>query len=258
MDYPLKGALFIATNSTTIGSLTTGLTIVDLVAKAESPLKFSEIQEATGITKSNLYKYLNTLLQADMLYRDPRQGDYSLGYKLVEYGSKLMQHDDVLQRMSYHLKEISTRTNMTTLLGSWVNDRPIITQIVNTNFGLNIGANIGTELPPLSSVGKMFAAFLPEEQAENWIHATLNEEQQEQLTSELPAIRQQQFGYSKEPLVRHVSSFSFPILNFRGQLVAAIAIVGFTEDIPSTKDAKIVQDILPIIAEMSAVFGYKP
>lgn len=220
-------------------------------------MKFSEIQDATGITKSNLYKYLNTLIQADMLYRNPKQGDYSLGYKLLEYGSKLLQHDEILQRMSYHLKEISTRSNMTTLLGSWVNDRPVITQIVNTNFGLNIGAHIGTILPLLSSVGKVFAAFSPEDVIQEWKQASIPENHIASLEEELVKIRAQMFAYSKEPLVRHVSSISFPVLNYQNQIIAAIAIVGFTEDIPATKETDLIQNIMPIIVEMSAVFGYK-
>ncbi len=56
---------------TTIQSLQIGLGILDLVAKQEKPLKFTDIQELTQITKSNLYKYLNTLTQLGLLYRDP-------------------------------------------------------------------------------------------------------------------------------------------------------------------------------------------
>ncbi|MGX9135458.1 IclR family transcriptional regulator [Rummeliibacillus sp. JY-2-4R] len=240
-----------------MASLATGLSIIELVANSESPMKFTEIQDATGITKSNLYKYLNTLIQANMLYRDPKLGDYSLGYALLEYGSKLMHHDEVLQRMSYHLKEISTESNMTTLLASWVNDRPIITQIVNTNFGLNIGAHIGTVLPLLSSVGKVFAAFSADDIVQEWKQESIAKSQIATFENELVKIRNQKFAYSKEPLVRHVSSISFPILNYQNQIIAAIAIVGFTEDIPSSKEADLIQNIMPIILEMSAVFGYK-
>ena len=43
-----------------IGSLQVGMGVLDIIASQTHPLKFTEIQELTQITKSNLYKYLNT------------------------------------------------------------------------------------------------------------------------------------------------------------------------------------------------------
>ena len=146
-------------NKTTIGSLAIGIQIIDVVAQSETALKFSDIQEQTDITKSNLYKYLNTLTQLDLLYRDGRQGTYSLGYKCIEYGNAALYNSDFIERLTPYFKEVSTLTNMTTLLVTWVNDSPVITNIWNTNYGLNIGAQIGTKLPLLSAAGKIFAAY---------------------------------------------------------------------------------------------------
>lgn len=244
------------TNNSTIGSLTTGLNIIELISNADSPMKFTEIQEETNITKSNLYKYLNTLTQAGVVYRDPRQGDYALGYKLLKYSSKLIDQDEILQRLTYYLKEMSKETNMTTLIASWVNDRPIITQLANSNFGINIGATISTELPPLSSIGKVFAAYKDDESTELWKTSNLTADQLAILNEELPTIKQQKFAYSKEPLVRHVSSISFPILNYQNEIIAAVGIVGFTDDLSPNVDNVFLQKITPIVREMSSVFGY--
>jgi predicted Zn-ribbon and HTH transcriptional regulator len=51
-------------NPQMIHSLQTGIQIIELIAKQEHPLKFTEIQELSGLTKSNLYKCLNTLPMA--------------------------------------------------------------------------------------------------------------------------------------------------------------------------------------------------
>lgn len=198
---------------------------------------------------------MNTLTQAGVVYRDPRQGDYMLGYKLLQYGSKLTYSEILKERLSHYLNEISGQTNMTALLATWVNDRPIITQIANTNFGLNIGATVSTELPPLSAVGKVFAAFKDDEATELWKKNNLDEARLNELNIEIEKIKLQKFAYSKEPLIRHVSSISFPLLNYKNDIVAAVGIVGFTEDLPSTFDEPFIQKIAPIIDEMSEVFG---
>lgn len=248
------------TNNSTIGSLAIGINIIDVVAASDSPLKFSEIQEQTKITKSNLYKYLNTLTQLDMLYKDPKQGNYSLGYKLLKYGSLAMDHAELIIRMTPYFKEISKLTNMTTLIASWINNRPVITNIWNTNFGLNIGANIGTRLPLLSAAGKIFAAFPSSDDIHEWIQSEFEGKPSEfidRFQEELSIIRKDNFAFSHEPLVRHVSSFSLPILDYKNNIIAAVAVVGFTEDIPKTSSNEMIQQVAKIVHTISQTFGYK-
>ena len=246
--------------STTIGSLAQGFNIIDVVAQSDSPLKFTEIQESTGISKSNLYKYLNTLTQLDLLYRDQKQGYYSLGYKFLEYGSAAMKNNDLIGRLTPYFKEISHLTNMSTSLSVWLNDKPVITNIWNTNYGLNIGAQIGTTLPLLSAAGKIFAAYANSDEVSNWV----KEEQTkhayfpvESFEEELAQIRKCHVAFAKEPLVNHVSSWSLPILNYKNELLAAVAIIGFTEDVPKDDFTEEVQQVIEMVKEMSRAYGYK-
>ena len=61
-------------NPTMIGSLQVGFGIIDIIASQSQPLKFTEIQELSQITKSNLYKYLNTFTYLELLYKDKQTG----------------------------------------------------------------------------------------------------------------------------------------------------------------------------------------
>lgn len=245
--------------STTIGSLAQGIDIIDVVAKSDEPLKFTDIQEATGISKSNLYKYLNTLTQLGLLYRDQKRGYFSLGYKFLEYGTVAMQNTDFIGRLTPYFKEISKMTNMSTLLATWVNDTPVITNIWNTNYGLNIGAQVGTKLPLNSATGKMFAAYANSFEVLNWI-----EREQQTIVGfdvaafqkELKQIRAQQVVLAYEPLVKHVSSVSFPVFNFQKELVCVFAVVGFSEDVPDDVQDERIQRLCAMSREMSAIFGY--
>ena len=79
-----------------IQSLQVGMSIVDLISSKEQPLKFTEIQELTQITKSNLYKYLNTLTHLQLLHRDKKSGAYMLGSKIIEYGRSAIGHQDII------------------------------------------------------------------------------------------------------------------------------------------------------------------
>lgn len=246
--------------ASTIGSLAHGINIIDVVAKSDTPLKFTEIQEYTGISKSNLYKYLNTLTQMDLLYRDIKQGHYSLGYKFLEYGNAALKNNDLTSKLSPYFKEISNLTNMTTSLSVWLNDTPVISNIWNTNYGLNIGAQIGTKLPLLSAAGKVHAAFANKDEVFNWIEAEKNADPSfptDSFQQELMDIRNNHVAFSKEPLTRHVSSWSLPILDYKKELLATITIIGFTEDVPKDISSEVVQQVIKLKDEMSAAFGYK-
>ena len=247
-------------SNTTIGSLALGIQIIDSVAQSDTPLKFSDIQELTGISKSNLYKYLNTLTQLDLLYRDQKRGYFSLGYKFLQYGSVAMQNTDFIGRLTPYFKEISSISSMTAILTVWINEAPVITNIWNTNYGLNIGAQVGTKLPLTSSGGKIFAAYANSLEITNWIESEQQDIESFDMASfqrELKQIREKKFAYSYEPLTKHVSSIGFPILDFNGEIVASFSVVGFSEDVPQTGESDIVQQILAISKEMSAIYGYK-
>ncbi len=246
--------------ASTIGSLVHGVNIVDVVAQSDSPLKFTEIQELTGISKSNLYKYLNTLTHLDLLYRDPKQGHYSLGYKFLEYGNAAMKNNDITSKLSSYFKEISNLTNMTSSLSVWLNDTPVITSIWNTNYGLNIGAQIGTKLPLLSAAGKVHAAYANREEVYSWIEqeqAKNPEFPVDEFQNELLEIRKSHIAFAKEPLTKHVSSLSLPILDYKNELVAACTIIGFSEQVPKDTSSEIVEQLIDINKEMSRAFGYK-
>lgn len=246
--------------ASTIGSLVHGVKIIDVIAKSDNSLKFTEIQELTGISKSNLYKYLNTLTQLDLLFRDAKQGHYSLGYKFLEYGNSAMKNNDITSKLSSYFKEISNLTNMTSSLSVWLNDTPVITSIWNTNYGLNIGAQIGTKLPLLSAAGKVHAAYANREEVFNWIEeeqAKISSIPLEEFQNELQEIRESHIAFAKEPLTKHVSSLSLPILDYKHELVAACTIIGFSEQVPKDKSSEIVQQIIEINKEMSLAFGYK-
>ena len=93
-----------------------------------------------------------------------------------------------------------------------------------------------------------------------WVEQELQKEvdfSQTDFQQELDVIKNQRVAFAHEPLVNHVSSWSLPILNYKNELVAAIAIVGFTDQTPKNNDSAIVQQVHTITNEMSKTYGYK-
>ncbi|WP_227937421.1 IclR family transcriptional regulator [Alkalihalobacillus deserti] len=252
METPKKG--------TTIQSLQIGIGIIDIIAKEGRPLKFSDICELTKITKSNLYKYLNTLTQSGILYRDKESSTYILGSKLIEYGMAATAEENVIDRITPFMQEMNAESLSTVLYSIWTTNGPMIVKEVNTKQGYNIGAQVGTFLPVLSANGKVFATFLEDQVIEEWIQkelSDLSEEKMLRFKEECEIIKEREISFAREPLVSNVSSVAFPVFNYKKKLLGAITVVGFSELIPTHEEEELSKYLIRKSIEISGTFGYK-
>lgn len=248
------------TNHKGIQSLQLGISILDLFLEEGRPLKFTEIQSMTGMTKSNLYKYLYTLTQTGILYRDTTENTYMLGNRLIEYGNAALNDFDIVGRVNPFLKEISDHTSLTSLLAVWSHTGPVIASIRNADYGINIGAQMGATLPLLSSSGKIFSTFKNSSDQRKWLEnelKPLSEKERNQFLAEKKKIQKEKFTHSTEPLIKHISSFSVPLFDFNSDLIGALTVVGFTPLIPRNATDEISEYVKKTAFIISKSFGYK-
>jgi DNA-binding IclR family transcriptional regulator len=237
-----------------IQSLQIGIGILEVMAEQNRPLKFNEIQELTNISKSNLYKYIHTFVQAQMLYRDSESGSYALGSKLIKLGMTAADQENILGRITPYLEMLSKKSACSVTYSIWTENGPMVIKLLNNNQGFNIGVQVGTILPPASSAGKIFLAFKEPYFIEEWKEkelSMLQPEEWDSLEIELKMIRQKEIVFTNEPILPSVSSVSFPVWNYQKQLVGAVAVVGFNEQLPKTDDEELSKYILEISKQIS-------
>ena len=243
-----------------IQSLQVGMSIVDIISSHEQPLKFSEIQELTQITKSNLYKYLNTLTHLQLLHRDKKSGTYMLGSKIIEYGRSAIGHQDIISTSTPYLQELSQQTSLTTLLAVGTPNGPVVANIWNSNHLFNIGAQIGTQLPILSATGKVFSTFHSSNITKDWKERELHkltEKEREQLEKAEQAVLEYGISFSMEALVQNVTSAAVPLFNYNKDLLGTITLIGFLQFFPQDVNHEASQQLLAAAEEVSSIFGYK-
>lgn len=241
-------------DNSTIQSLKIGIDIIEIVVNSKMPMKFADIKEKTQMTKSNLYKYMNTLTQLDILVRDPYSGLYYLGPKLIHYGAKALDNQDVLTMISPHMQEIVEHSGCTVILSIPTYNGPIIAKICRPQQTLNIGANIGTLLPANSSSGKIFNVFYKNQISDS---EGKNENSLQLYTEgEINQIAAEKVAFSKEPLIESISSMSFPIFSHSNELIGIITVVGFLSEIPTSSNNDLSQYCLGKQREISRIFGH--
>lgn len=246
-------------NTKTIRSLETGLKIVDLIAFQGKPLKFNEIHQLTGITKSNLYKYLNTLTALALLSKDENHGYYSLGSKLIEYGLSAIGNEDIVSKIRPFMEKINDELDETVLFVVFTDKGPMVVNLIKSSRIINIGAEIGTALPIFTASGKIFAAFLSHAKAEKWKKNELEklEEEYKKIKEDIHEVQINGIAYASEPLAPSVSSISIPIFNFARQLLGAITVVGFFDQEQIHNRNYLRTYLLSQSEEISRHFGYR-
>ncbi|WP_256238637.1 helix-turn-helix domain-containing protein [Bacillus sp. EB600] len=138
--------------------------VLDFIAHQAKPCKFTEIEEQTQITKSNLYKYLHTFTQLGILYRDRESGAYVLGSRLIEYGMAALDQENVLDRISPYLELLNIRTLNTVLFSIWTQNGPMVIKMFNITQGSSsmnaiktfpVAENGGSKVPIWASIFSM-------------------------------------------------------------------------------------------------------
>lgn len=242
-----------------IQSLQVGCDLLELIASNGKPLKYNEIYQLSQMTKSNLHKYLHTLTLVGLLYRDKGSGMYTLGSKLIEYGLKAVNQENVVERVMPFLQEINQVCKNTVLLTSWSQNGPMVVRLINAQDGLNIGAQLGTVLPSMSAAGKIFSAFQEENVLAEWKAEELrrmDEDQQALYEHEIQTVRTHGLALASEPLVPSISSIAFPIFNFDARLLGVVVVVGFSNTIANKLDDMMSQYLIKMRNEVCEAFGY--
>ena len=182
-------------------------------------------------------------------------GSYVLGSKLIKFGMVAADHENVLGRITPYLEMLSKKSNCSVTYSVWTENGPMVIKLFNSNAGYNIGVQAGTILPLASATGKTFLTFKEQLLIEEWKEKELKKllpEQREAFEEELQRIREKEISFAAEPIVPSVSSVSFPVFNHLQQLLGAVAVVGFSEQIPKTEDEPLSLYIKEISKQISA------
>ncbi|MGX9135460.1 helix-turn-helix domain-containing protein [Rummeliibacillus sp. JY-2-4R] len=220
-------------NNAVIQSLATGIDLLDVIIHQEKPLKFTEIQALSDLKTSNLYKYLSTLAEANLIQKNSKENTFSPGPKLLEWQQSIARKQvPFIDELISNLEHLSTITDLTTLIAIPSSEGPIVSGIHHSLYGVNIGAQMGSYLPLASSTGVVQAAFDPN------FSKSISESI---ILEKIINTQKNSFASYKEPLVQYISSCSMPII-LNEQLVAILTLVGFTPLIPEdSKDERIVK-----------------
>jgi DNA-binding IclR family transcriptional regulator len=228
----------------------------------------TELSLQLGISSSSTFRLLTTLDSHNFVEHDRSAGGYRLGLACLELSRAYQEGSDIRRVALPELENLRDTTSETVHLG--ILDQMDVVYIEKLQ-GLHaiglMSSRVGGRSPAYcTGLGKVLLAYLdPQSVREHYAGNGLERFTEntitnlEQLTAHLTAVRAQGYAIDDtehEPEVRCVAA---PLLNPRGEAVAAISVSGPANRISNLIDKNAgIQTLLSAAAEVSRLLGHVP
>ena len=249
--------------SGTAKALVKGLTLVDVVAAADGPVRLGELVGASGLPRPTAVRLLDVLLEQRVL-QAAAGGSYALGPRLAGWGQRYLDGLDVRAHAEVLMAELAAQTRETCFLG--IRDRRSVLYIAKADSpqAVRPAARVGTRNPLHSTgIGKALLAFAPPEEALSYADGPLEVKTPntivdgEQLADELDRTRARGYAIDNVENEDGVRCVAAPIRDHAGEVIAALSVSApayrfALEDLPA-----LAPDVLAVALEISSRIGYR-
>jgi DNA-binding IclR family transcriptional regulator len=225
--------------------------IIDVLGHAPGPVRLGAVAEAVSLPKSSTHRLLGEMARLGLV-RHRGDGDYTLGYRLVQWGQLADERlelrtiaepvmrrlsTDVTESVHLHVPEGAHRVCVAGVDGPHML-RPVITLGAPNRLG--VGA-----------AGKLLMAYadprvrdraleLTPEDARRWLPSS----------SDLALIRSRGWSTSVGELEPGLTAFAAAVLAPDGAALAALTVAGATPRLPEGRTDEIVRRLLDGAAEI--------
>ena len=195
---------------------------------------FKEIYPRLHIPKSSVYQILETLQARGYVRKVGDSPKLFLGFKLVALGTQTVSRLDIRVEAMPFLNELNAKTKMTCHLSILDGNEGVYLIKVESSHLIRMNSYEGKRLPLHSTAtGKALLAWLDEKRKEEIVRKikltrltgkTITKGAD--LKRHLEAVRKRGWAYDDRENEAHIRGIAAPILNIRGEVIAAISLAG--------------------------------
>jgi len=215
------------------GTLGKAMAVLEIVASAERPLRFTDILGQSDQPRGTLHRQLSNLVEEGLLIARPDQS-YELGLKLLTFASRSWAGSEFRTIAEPHLKSLQNETGETVHLAVLRDAQVIYLDKFEGSQGLRLHSQIGNASPAYcTGVGKAALSLLEAKTLSERISAMKFERFTEHtlpnakaLRAEIADIRQDGVAYDREEHEPGIHCVAAPIHSAPRALYAGISITG--------------------------------
>lgn len=204
--------------------------LVSTVVRADAPMTFADLQEASGLAKSTTSRMLTALERSGLLERDAA-GSYVAGSLFWLYAARHDPWEELVRLARPTMKAIGRETHETVHLSVARGDRAVQVAQVDSTYLLGTRDWTEVDVPAhCSALGKVLLAWgaldLPEVPLTRQTPATLTHP--DRLRRDVDQARRRGWAITVDELEVGLTGVAVPIHGPRGDVVAALGISGPT------------------------------
>lgn len=211
--------------------------ILDVLAQYPGGISLGELSENVRLPKGTTHRILSSLSYFGFVRQEATTKNYSLGFKLVELGNRLLNQLDLREEARPFLIELAQRIKETVHLV--ILDQNEIVYIdkleaSDHDIGFRMTSRVGLRIPAHTCAsGKMLLSHLPDEALEQFLAEQALKKMTEKtisdpkiLKEQLQKIRDQGYAFDEQEREKGIRCVAAPIRNESGEVVASISISG--------------------------------
>lgn len=218
------------------GTVGKALDVLDRVAAAGRPVRFTDLLAGADYPKATLYRLLQTLVRQGMLAHDPAGGTYSLGVRLVRLAHVAWRQASLAPIARPHLDRLAAALGETVHLAQLDHGQVLYVDKRSAARPVAMFSEAGKVGPAYcTGVGKAMLAFLPEDELagalalqsfHRFTPKTLTTPQA--LAAELARIRARGHACDDEEHEPGIICVAVPVQNRAGRVLGGLSVTTTT------------------------------
>jgi IclR family KDG regulon transcriptional repressor len=246
-------------------SLERALQILNAFTGERTRLTLSQLSEILSLSRATVLRLCSTLVNYGFLNQDPASKEYSLGLRLFELGSIVFHSFSLRKTASPFLDQMHKKLGKTLFLAILEQGQLVyIDKREDAHNPITFTSKIGTRRPPYwGMLGPMLMAHLPDSEVEkllkkNPLTPTTKKSftKKEDFKKWLGQIRKDGFAVDEERTFDGITGLAVPIHDFRGKVIASLAVCFITSAVDSRELKRIIQEAQGTALEISREIGY--
>lgn len=239
--------------------------ILACFSETEPHLTLTDLAGKLRLNPSTAYRYIASLQHAGLLERDPRQGGYRLGLRVIELAGIALNQIEVRKHALDELDRLRDETRLLANLGVLIEGDVLHLAQSPTRDVPRMYTVIGRRaVAHCTALGKVLLAHRPWEEVRDvirrhgWRPYTPHSIQSfDRLKTELARVQEQ--GYALDRNERRVGAacVAVPIRDRSGRVVAALSVSGAADTLPDEVLHRLLPRVLEAANQISLRLGYQ-
>ncbi len=237
--------------------------ILELLALSHRPMTLAEITKESGISKSTVYRLLQTLNNRHYVEKD-RNNAYTIGIKLYEVVSSHINGLELQTEAKPILSTLMEKLGLSVHLGILHGSEVVYIEKLEMYPTTKVYSKVGERSPAYcSSMGKCLLSCLSGEELEEVLQGltftsyTSNTIQNAwELKQHLRMVRHQGWAMDNEEYLIGNRCIGAPVFDYKGDAIASISASGTTATITDERIVDISVRIKEAALEISRRMGY--